>query len=355
MEKKKYWTEEKGLILTIIVLSVIIVALYAYVYYIPSTQGEKKYSVEVIEIKGDCEECLDVSAIASEVVKDSVLKSKEVLDYNSEEGKTAIEKYGIRSVPALVVISKNLDKMSLDKQVFEIKEDYAVFDRSVPYIELSSGEIKGLVNMKEISLSGCLECPPMSRIEKQLESFGVKVGNYEIFDSSSAEGAKLINETNTKFLPALLISKNIEEYWWIFGQIKNALEDKGDYYLFKEPLPPYKDISTGKIKGKVDITYVENKSCKDCFDVLTLKEAFQGLGVYIDNERHVDISSVEGKSILDKYNITAVPTVILSDDLMDYADAMKERVSQLGTFEDDDSYIFRKIEALGNVKFQNLS
>ena len=102
----------------------------------------------------------------------------------------------------------------------------------------------------------------------------------------------------------------------------------------------------------MDITYLTDNTCKDCFNVIELKGSFQSLGVFIDNEKYVDISSPEGKSFLIKYNITQVPTIILSKDINDY-ETIKKVLEQAGTFEEDNKFVFRKLESL-NVKYNEL-
>ena len=285
--------------------------------------------------------------------KDNTNVEKKTLDYKSEEAKKLIDKYNIKSIPALVALSSNIDKLEIDMNVFSVGKDYALFDKSVPYIDINSGETKGLVNLKEIQAGNCKNCISLSQIRKQMESMGIKIENYELISDSSDNGKQLIKENTLSFAPALLISKDIEEYWWVFSQIKNSFVEKQDYYVFKTAIPPYKELSTGKIKGIVDITYIENKTCEDCFNVTQLKGSFQGMGVYINNEKYVDISSSEGKTLLSKYDITAIPTIILSKEILDY-ETIKKTLEQVGTFEKDNNFVFRKLDVL-KVKYQNLN
>ena len=175
--------------------------------------------------------------------------------------------------------------------------------------------------------------------------------DYELVQDSSEQGRTLIKENNITFLPSILISKNIEEYWWVFGQIKEAFSEEKDYYLFKTPLPPYLDIKTGEIKGKVSIIYLENKSCEDCFNSTILKGAFQGLGIFIASEKHIDIGTSEGSALLIQYNITAIPTAILSKEIEDYP-SIKSVLEQVGTFKNKE-FVLRNLDTL-KVKYQKL-
>lgn len=349
MVKKKFSNEEKAMIGVIIVLAISL----AVIFYPNIKNINIKPSINIIEITG-CEDCLNITAAGDSFVKENVkIKSRKSLDYNSEEAKKLIEKYGIEKIPVLI-ITGDVDQLVtdgiLDKNVFSIKGKIAIFDKPVPYLSLASGEINGLVSLKEIR-GDCIECIGLSQIRERLEGFGVKIKEYEIIPASSEQGKNLVKENKLSFLPSLLISKNIEEYWWVFGQIKSSFIDNKDYYVFKTPIPPYKEISTGMTKGIVDITYIINNTCKTCFNVTQLKGTFQNLGVYIDKETYVDISNSDGESLLNQYKITAVPTIILSKEISDYKTITKV-LEQVGTFEQG-KFVFRKLDSL-NVKYQEI-
>jgi hypothetical protein len=66
----------------------------------------------------------------------------------------------------------------------------------------------------------------------------------------------------------------------------------------------------------------------------------------IDEESIVDTGSDEGKQLLDKYDIENVPTIILDGDLEVY-DNFKAVWENVGTIEDDGTYVFRTITAMG--------
>ncbi len=347
---------EKDIAVFLVIVGVIVGFYFVYVNFIPKTlfNREKQISVEIIEITGDCEDCFDLEPLTQGLLSENVkLKSKKSLEYGSEEAKKLIDKYSIEKVPALVVISKNIDELDVNTQFFELGDNYAVFDKAVPYIDFETDEVKGLVELKEIYDSTCEDCSSLSGFQKQLEDVGVKVKNYKAVESSTDEGKVLIEENSLSFVPTLLISKEIEEYWWIFEQLKSSLIENENYYVLENPVSPYKDLASGKVKGKVDITYLTDSSCEDCYNATQLKSSFQSLGVYIDEEKTYDVSSSIGKSLLGKYNITAVPTVILSKELGDYK-SLKEMLEEIGTFESDGSFVFRKLEVL-NVKYNKIS
>jgi hypothetical protein len=338
---------EKDYVRLAIIIGVLVLAYFVYVNFIPKNfGGSSSLKIDIIEISADCADCVDLSTVSASFSDIGVeIDDHDVYAYDSSKGQEMIEKYGIEKVPTMIVVSKKVSELGLEG-AFDVKENYAVFDMNAPYIELASGKLRGVVDMIEISPQ-CDECLSLMPLKAQFESMGVIVGSYEVVGAKSVRGSNLIEGLGLDFAPALLISKNLEEYGWIISSIGEALEDRGDYYLFKSAVPPYKDLKTGQVKGLVDITLVDDAGCEECFDVDELKQAFLAMGVNLDNEKSLDISSSEGKKFARRYNITAVPTVVLSKEILDYPQ-MREVLGQVGTFdEDDQSFVFRSLEQVG--------
>lgn len=337
-----------GIIISLVGLLAIIILFPSVLNPIKANSGI--YSVEIIKISG-CNECFNLDIISANLdkINNIKIKSNKTLDYNSDEAKKLIDKYSITKVPALLIISRNIDKITLDEKVFRKVKNAAVFDKPAPYIDLSSGQVKGLVTLKEVYDSNCKECTTLSSIEKQLEQMQVKIKSYDLIDSSSEEGKKLIKENEISYLPTLLLSKEIIDYWWISNKI---LVEGDEYYKFNNPIFPYKDISSSSVKGIVKATYLVNNSCTECYDISELKPSLESLGIYIDSERFVDIASDEGKNLVILYNITDIPTVILSKQILDYT-SIKEVLEKVGSFEKDNSFVLRNLASL-NVKYQTI-
>jgi len=353
--KKKITSEEKGLLITIVILGIIIAYLISYVYFPSNSQNiPDQIKIDIIKIEGDCVDCFNVDDLSNALVEANNLgvTSEKVLSLGSTEATDAINKYGVTSVPAIIILSKDLEKISFEENLFTIKEDYAMFDKGVPYIDLSTNTIEGLVDFVEIKADNCLECTPLSQIKAQFGQLGIKENNYEIIESTSARGKELIEQNNLEFAPALLVGKNIEEYWWVFGNLKNAVVETSDYYVFRNPVAPYVDLAGNSVKGKVNITYLENSSCEDCFNATGLKGSFQQAGVYFEEEKFVDVETAHGKSLLKKYNITSIPTILLSNGIADYP-VLAQPLAKVGTFERDGTFVFRAIDSL-NVKYQEI-
>ena len=137
---------------------------------------------------------------------------------------------------------------------------------------------------------------------------------------------------------------DITENWQQVGTVEND----GSYVL-RAISPPYFDLNKNEVVGLVDVTYLSDKSCLDCYDVEIHRQILtdpRGIGVNINSEKKVDILDAGGKELVEKYSITKVPTVILSSDFSAYPFA--NDLGDFFTLEDDGSYVFRNLEAIGN-------
>ena len=249
------------------------------------------------------------------------------------------------------MVSKNIDQIGLSNY-FKINSDYAIFDKAVPYIEKETKNKRGLVDIIEI-IPDCDVCFPLTPVKSQFENMGIYVNNYKKISSNSSEGKSLVQKNNLDFAPALLTSNEIESYDWIFPEMKEYFIEKNEYFLFKEKIPPYVDLNSGRIKGIVNITFITDNSCEECFNVTELKKSFESYGVYFGNETTIDISSNKGKIIISRYNVTAVPTIMLSKEILDY-NQLREVLKNVGTFDDtNQNFVFRSLDKL-NFKYTNL-
>ncbi len=342
------------LVAVIAVLALLLVAISLFPKSLASLGSKQKvYSVQVIKIV-DGNDYFDLSLISGIVGETGNIKIRETkeISYGSDEAKALMEEYQISRVPSLIVVSRNIGKISLNEDVFRKTKDAAIFDMPVPYLDVESGSIKGLVSLKEVYDRGCKDCANLSFIPVELEKIGVKVKSYELVEASSDAGKRIINENNLSYLPSLLASKEINEYPF-FSQIRGSFVENKEYYKFADRTFPSEDILTKSVKGKVKMTYLEDKSCADCFNITQLKPSFQRIGIYISNEAHIDVSSDEGKGLLRLYNITAVPTVILSKEIFDYPNIEKV-LGNFGSFDKENVFVFRNLGAL-KVKYKEIN
>ena len=127
-------------------------------------------------------------------------------------------------------------------------------------------------------------------------------------------------------------------------------------YILTTINPPYRDITTNEIKGLVELTYITDRSCSECYNVsehkliLTNQRAF---ALAITKETSVDISTKEGKELINNYNITSVPTVLLSKEASAYPSLISVW-RNVGSVEKDGILIFRNLDLMQG-KYKDLS
>ncbi|MFQ5531590.1 MAG: hypothetical protein ACE5ES_03165, partial [Candidatus Nanoarchaeia archaeon] len=342
----------------LIIILILVVTPIDLPFDLPSISlPEKQPSMKITTINSEsCDECFNISSIIQELENDGTIKitSMENIDLNSEKAQNLIQEFNLDRLPVLIMETKNFELTNsqiFSEDIFTVKENFIVFERSVPYLDIGTGKVNGLVDFVEIQDPSCEECLGYSQIRELFVNLEVVEESYEFLDTNSERGKKLLDLNNINFAPSLLISKNIEEYWWVFDGLIDGLEEKENYYLVTRKVYPLKDLDSGEIKGLTEFTYLVDETCEDCYDPKDLKDSFQNLGVFIQSERDVDISSDEGKELIKLYNIKRIPTIIVSEELQDYED-LRDLLGSSGTTENG-IFVFRDVERL-NVKYKEI-
>lgn len=300
----------------------------------------------------ECEECSDISSIVESVKSQNVeVISEETLDVNSERAKELISKYNIQKLPTVLVFGEiDNDKINLESN-FELKNDALVFSKvDAPFLDLSSNQIKGLVEVIEIIDSSCKECVPLSYIPLSFVEAGVAISDWKKVEYNSVDGKKFIEKFGISKVPSVLISKEID-YYESISQSLSQLDpsEKQGFYALHSTLPPFRDLNQNKIIGLVDLIMLIDNSCIDCYDVEINKQILQGFGMTPNTENTYDVSSTKGKELILKYNIDKVPIILVSPEANLYA-LFVNSWSQIGSVEDDGWFVMRSPELLGTVK-----
>ncbi len=200
-----------------------------------------------------------------------------------------------------------------------------------------------------ISADECVECFDINKPIGVLKSQNVNIISERVVDWKSEEGSELIEKTGIKYVPNLVISGEINK----IKEVKDLLSQAGnvgdsDYFMSVVPLP-YVDVESGEVSGVFQVTYLADESCSECYDISAHEVALNNLGMVVSNKRTVDVSSEEGKDMVLRYDITYVPTLLLTGDLDEYS-ALEQVWPQVGTVEDDGVFVFRKTEIMGAYK-----
>ncbi|MBS3096514.1 hypothetical protein J4480_03675 [Candidatus Woesearchaeota archaeon] len=315
----------------------------------------KPAKIEITSIKNSkCSDCFDISAVLSYVKSSNVNATKEkTVEFDSKDGRDLIKKYGIKKIPALVVTGE-IEKVSIEG--LEKNEDALLFtETSPPYTDALTGKIEGMVALYILKDSSCDKCNDLVQLISQIKAAGVKVSTEKKIEPSSDEGKELIKKYSIGFAPAIILSKEaaaydiMQEAWLQIG----TKEDDGSYVL-RSVYPPYINLTTGKLRGLVDLTYLVDKSCTPplCYNVSVHREILtnpQGVfTIKLEKEETVDVEDAKGKELIAKYNITQVPMVIISDEASAYPSS--QALKQFFSIEKDGFYVFRRLQVLGTYR-----
>lgn len=302
----------------------------------------------------DCPDCFDINAVVASIksAPTKIMAEKE-FDYTSDEAKELIKKYGIRAIPALI-ISGEVEKPNIKSQFQELGtlvDGAIIFSKAPPvYINLADGKAVGRVSATVITANSCAKCRNISELLVSLKANGVSIVSENSFDYASGEGKALVSKYNITRVPALFFSKDLGAYGAITDSWGNlgTIESDGTY-VFRQAIPPYVDVLTNKARGLVSVTNIVDASCKECYAVSQHKGALLNLGIVPSEDATYDISSFKGKDMVSKYNITQVPTIIISSDAVIYT-GFSDVWKTVGTKELDGTFVFRALEVMGAYK-----
>jgi thioredoxin-related protein len=319
--------------------------------------------LQLIIIKdSNCKDCFDISKIVSIIkARKTEIVKENVLEFSSAKAKTLIKRYDIEKIPTVIVAGEiekatpELDKAQLN---FKKQDNAMVFiDVEPPYIDTESNDVKGIVSLTYIKDINCNECSNMSNAIEFLKKSGVIIKETEELEWTSKRAKELIKKYDIKKIPTLILSEDaglydsISSFWSQVGSIEDD-----NYLVLRTFNPPYVDVSTGRTLGLVSMILLTDKTCIECYNVSIHKDIItneRGFNVKLKEEIYYDISSVNGKELLNKYNITQIPTIILSEDADEYP-RLKQVWAGVGTIEQDGSYVFRNLKTL-KVPYKDLT
>lgn len=320
-----------------------------------SAESSRPANISVVSIVPEnCPDCFDISRLVSELKSAPVsVVNEKSIGYTSAEAKQLIQKYRITKVPALVITGE-VDKQNVRNSLSgfgAVVGDARVFSSPPPvYLDAVSGAEVGRVSATLILADSCSQCNNIYTMVQSLKAAGVTISSEKNYDYGSNEGKALLKEYNITKVPAIIFSGDLAAY----PEIKQEWErigtvEKDGSYVVRNTIPPYIDTATGVLNGLVSITYLADKSCTECYNVSLHKNVLSSYGVSLSNETIYDISSPDGIALISKYNISLVPTIVLSSQAGAYPQlsSIWERV---GSIEKDGNYVFRAAELMGAYK-----
>lgn len=352
MKKEKLSNLNTYLIIALVI--VVGVSLY-FTLSIPTTTKEAAKTEALREVTltvlQGCEDCSSLAQGVELLKTQSSLNVTNVEEVSFEDAKQIADKYGITRLPALL-IKGNTTNLTLEG--LTQKEDALVFDQAAPpYYDLAEKRVKGKITLTLIEDQSCTDCFDMSKIVGQLKDAGIVITTETKLDAKSDEGKAIISKYKIEKIPSIVFNKEALEYPVVseVWQQVGTVESDGNLVL-RFVTPPYLNVSTGKTEGLVELTYLVDSTCADCYNASVFKGLFaQSFNMFFKKEETVDISSTKGKFLVKKYGIELVPTAILSKDAAIYP-GLAQSWAQVG-LQKEGAFVFTNIPLLGDFFAQS--
>jgi hypothetical protein len=259
------------------------------------------------------------------------------------------------------VVSGELNKSAQHRALFgalgNITGDTVVFADVPPvYFDVAKNEFVGRIYVTYLQDSSrkflINYLPPFVA---QLNSLGIKVSNATALKYNGSEGSALVRKYNITRIPAMILSKGAADYPAIAQAWPQIGSVEADGTLVSRNLtPPYIDIKANKSIGAVTLLELTDRSCTECYDVATIQTFFARQGMGFEDVLAYDVSSEEGKRALANYNITKVPTVVLSSDAGEYQIPAIVAWKTIGSIEQNGWYVLRDLGAVQGAVYRDL-
>lgn len=336
------------------------------------SQGPPKINVISIMVPS-CKDCMDPTTIVDYLKQAGVAVENKTYAYDSKDGEELIAKYGIERVPTILFSGDIASIPSLDSLLKERGElvlgQMVLRETLPPYYDVKKSEFVGLVSITAITESKCLTCKyasvPVSSAaiifplfaSTLRENGGVGIQSDRVLEANSTEAKDLISKYNITRLPVVIISKDIEAYPELALAMENvsSIESDGNY-IVRKMNPPYLDLATYKEEGQLTFVYIRaGLSClPNCYNYRIHERELARYGVVATSTLLYDYDTPVGRNYTQMYNITKVPTILISPEVKLYPGFMGI-YDQIGEFEKDGWFVFRNFELLGNQTYFDIS
>ncbi len=353
----------KKLVLGIVALIVILLIVNVFFLWglqktVPSNPpgpipSEAKSELIAI-VSNNCPKCVELTGLIGQLKQlDINFSERSIVFETDSEAKELVQKYGIQKLPGMILKASPADFAVLNPRwsaLGTVEDGNILVLRELPppYFDLASSTTKGLVEFWSISKNDCSDCTPAPKTIS-LEQLGMVFSQSSELDESDAEAQQFIQRYSIAKLPTVILSGEAKEY----SRIASLLEAGGDFssdgtWVLRNPVPYYWDLNKNKKMGALSLTRITFSDCNGCFALEQLEEFLvQNLSLKIASDQNLDWSTIEGKKFVSDYNISKLPTLVLSGEIDAYK-GLKEGWLSFGFVAADQKLVFAEHEKMGS-------
>jgi len=205
-----------------------------------------------------CTTCRDLSSITNTLTQSGITTKQKIINSSENEAQELIKKLNLEKLPVFL-ISEDVEAYPFVEQIKQAgvtkKNEYYVFESPAPYLDVKTGDLRGLVDLTMISDSACAECYDVNLHKNLFSQIGFAIADVKTIDINSGEGIKLKNRYALEKVPTVMLTGDIGAYvdfdklWEQVGTIDDGT------YIFRniEALGEgiiYHNLNSGEIVGK---------------------------------------------------------------------------------------------------------
>ncbi len=222
-----------------------------------------------------------------------------------------------------------------------ILNNFMLFERGIKVAEareiLKEQLRPAELNVIKIIQDNCDSCFDIEEAMNELKDQNVNIIDEETILSNSQQGKELISKYGIKKLPTIIVSGEINKSEQLINYFGQKGETLWNEFIYTSLTPPYFDVLSSQVKGKVQIKYIIDSSCEKCVDLTSISSSLKEQGVNIQDEQFIEYNSNEGKELISKFSIKEVPAILISDEIDYYID-MKDALIQSGAINKEGFY-----------------
>lgn len=319
-----------------------------------------------------CSNCFSIQSVLNSLTENKkyVIDETKTISFDTIEGKNWVIDYNITSLPTVIVkgtIKEDLQNAWLQSNLGTIDNNVLVLrQKKFPYFDPVAKRIRGQVEMIVLYDSNCADlCRPiLPTITRDInglavmnapieiagsdtgESQTIFVSSIQFLDVWSVQGQERVNAWEVTRVPVVALSKEAEDYEYFKLHSGDAgFVNQSDGWLVNSTNPPFIDLVTGKVRGLVNVTFINDASCPNCLNgEIAYRQFLDQYMVRMQDVNSFDWNSTKGIELVKKYQLTQVPTIILTSEVVYYTQLADEWMRVWGTIEDDGNFVFRSVK-----------